>query len=425
MPKVKLTTKAVENAKAQPGDRLELFDATLPGFGLRVGATNKTWFVFYRIGGKQKRLNLGHFPALSLSDARIAAGKALEAVDAGDDPAIQRDDAAKAAASAQQYKAETGYAPGSFGDIAARYIKQECGLLRRGKEVEQIIDRELQPHWKDRPADALRRRDLSALLDPIILEGKIQKAHKVRELAIRVVNWAVDRGDLDANMLASASRGRKRSGILRREKRDRVLSMEELRDIWLACDEMTGPLPSIVKLLMTTGQRRDEVGAMRRAELDLEAGVWTIPSDRYKTGVVHVVPLTDLAKEVINGAAAVSDEFVFATRKDTHFSGYGKCKQRLDAKIAERRQKDNRPAMAPWTLHDLRRTLRTGLAEMKVDADTAERVLGHVIGGVEGVYNRHAYLEEKRHALQVWEDRIRRMLDHDPGGNVIQMAAQR
>jgi hypothetical protein len=83
MPKVKLTTKTVENAKVQPGERLELFDATLPGFGLRVGSTNKTWFIFYRFGGKQKRLNLGHFPALSLSDARTAAGKALESVDAG------------------------------------------------------------------------------------------------------------------------------------------------------------------------------------------------------------------------------------------------------------------------------------------------------------------------------------------------------
>lgn len=429
MPKVKLTAKSVENAKPPAGGRLELFDATLPGFGLRVGATNKTWFIFYRFGGKQRRLNLGHFPAISLGDARTLAGKALDAVERGVDPANLRDEAAQAAVQADAYEAENGFRPGTWGDLASRYIKAECSSLRRGWELEQIINRSLQPHWRDRPASELRRKDLTAILDPLIVADKVQMAHKVREIAIRVINWAIDRGELEANLLASPSRGRKRTGTLRRVPRARILTADELRDVWYACDQQAGPFPWVVKMLIVTGQRREEVGAMKWSELDLAAGTWTIPPERYKTGIVHLVPITQLARTILGGVDRLSDEFVFATRKDTHFQGYGKCKERLDAAIAKARNEDGRPVMEPWTLHDLRRTLRTGMAEMKIAPDIAERVLGHVIGGVEGVYNRYAYLDEKREALDLWASRIESLVSPPPAvdqlpANVIRLRAR-
>ncbi|WP_162801137.1 tyrosine-type recombinase/integrase [Azospirillum brasilense] len=425
MPKVKLTTKAVEAAKPlSPGQRLELFDTALPGFGLRVGDTNKTWFVFYRLVGKQKRFTLGHFPALSLSAAREAAGKALEKVEHGEDPAAEKEAAKARAHAALEQKAATGFLPDSFGSLASIYIRQECPGLRRGSELERIIDREIQPAWKDRPAADLRRRDLTALLDPFIIAGHVQKAHKVREIVVRIVNWAVDRGDLEANLLVSPSRGRKRSGILRREKRERVLSAEELAAVWAGCEELTGPFPAIVKTLILTGQRREEVGAMRWAELDLDNGLWTIPSDRYKTGIVHVVPLTEPVKKIITGLHRLSDDFVFATKKDSHFSGYSKCKARLDAMVAAQRAKAGLPDIDGWTLHDLRRTLRTGLSELRVNSDIAERVVGHVIGGVQGVYDRHAYLDEKRDALERWAAKVVGIVNPPPA-NVVQLHPDR
>ncbi|WP_448187905.1 tyrosine-type recombinase/integrase [Azospirillum sp. sgz301742] len=421
MPKVKLTQKAVENAKPpQPGQRLELFDVTLPGFGLRVGDANKTWFVFYRFGGKQKRHTLGHFPDLSLSKARELAGDALDAVRDGTDPAAEKQKVKETARKALEHKATTGYLPGSFGQLATLYIEQECGALRRGKEIERIIRREMLEAWKDRPAEELRRRDLTALLDPIINAGQVQKALKLRTIIVRIINWAVDRGDLEANLLASASKGRKKAGALRVTKRDRVLSADELRDVWQACNELSGPFPAIVKTLILTGQRRTEVGGMKWTELDLEAKLWTIPADRYKTMTLHVVPLSPAAVNVIESVSKVSDEFVFATNKDTHFSGFSKCKERLDKKVAELRKKAEAPTMPPWTLHDLRRTVRTGLSGLRVGSDIAERVIGHVIRGVEGVYDRHAYLEEKREALDLWAARVLAIVNPPPG-NVVQL----
>ncbi|MGR0187224.1 tyrosine-type recombinase/integrase [Azospirillum aestuarii] len=422
MPKVKLTTKTVENAKTPvPGIQTDLFDASMPAFGLRVGERRKTWFIIYRHCGKQKRHTLGHFPTMQLGQAREAAGKALQMVERGEDPAAEKVSAKAAAAAAQDHKTATGFLPDSFGSLASIYIEQECPSLRRGTELERIINREVQPAWKDRPATDLRRRDLTALLDPMIAAGHIQKAHKVREVIVRIVNWAVDRGDLEANLLVSPSRGRKRSGILRREKRDRVLSAEDLAAVWAGCDSLSGPFPSIVRVLLLTGQRREEVGAMRWAEVDLKAGLWTIPADRYKTGIVHVVPLTDPVKKIIQSQHRVSDDFVFATQKDSHFSGYSKCKARLDAKVAAKRSKAELPDIDGWTLHDLRRTLRTGLSELKIGSDIAERVIGHVIGGVRGVYDRFAYLDEKRDALERWANKVHSIVTPPPASNVIQL----
>ncbi|CAO3445662.1 hypothetical protein [Azospirillum argentinense] len=425
MPKVKLTTKTVENAKTPaPGLQIDLFDVSMPAFGLRVGERRKTWFIIYRHGGKQKRHTLGHFPALQLGPAREAAGKALEMVERGEDPAAEKVSAKAAATAAQAHKTATGFLPDSFGSLASIYIEQECPSLRRGSELERIIKREVQPAWKDRPAADLRRRDLTALLDPMIAAGHVQKAHKVREIVVRIVNWAVDRGDLEANLLVSPSRGRKRSGVLRREKRDRVLSADELAAVWAGCEAQSGPFPAIVKVLLLTGQRREEVGAMRWAELDMEAGLWTIPADRYKTGIVHVVPLTQAVKDIINGVSKLSDDFVFATKKESHFSGYSKCKARLDAQVAAQRAKAELPDIDGWTLHDLRRTLRTGMSELKVGSDIAERVIGHVIGGVRGVYDRFAYLDEKRDALERWATRVNNIVN-PPAGNVVQLHPER
>ncbi|QCO05423.1 tyrosine-type recombinase/integrase [Azospirillum argentinense] len=410
MPKVKLNAKVVENARTPvPGVQLDLFDASLPAFGLRVGDRRKTWFVIYRFGGKQKRLTLGHYPALSLGDARIAAGKALDAVDAGRDPAAERETSAKPVIPSD------GFLPGSFGALANLYITQACPHLRRGDEVEASITNNIVSVWRDKPVAELRRRDLTALIDPIVASGMRAKAHKVREQALCVMNWAVDRGDIEANLIASPSRGRRRVDPLRYQPRDRVLAPDELTDIWHACDELKGPLPYIVKILMLTGQRRDEVSGMRRAELDLEAGLWTIPSDRYKTGIAHIVPITPAVKDLLGKAPSASKEFVFATIPDSAFCGYSYGKKTLDRKIAERRTKAGLPEMPRWTFHDLRRTLRTGLSELRINSDVAERVLGHVIGGVVGIYDRHAYLDEKRDALERWAVRVAEIVGRPAG----------
>ena len=258
----------------------------------------------------------------------------------------------------------------------------------------------------------MRRRDLTALLDPLLSSGKMQAAHKLREITICIINWAIDHGDLEINLLASPSRGRRRTGILRRTRRDRVLNPEELRSIWVSCGEVGEPFGTIVRLLILLGQRRDDVGSMQRAELHLEEALWIIGANRYKTGIEHAVPSPPVAVELLRRVPAIDDRYVFSTSPGTRFSGFSKSKMRLD----------RLSGVSGWRLHDLRRTTRTGLAGLRVDPDVAERVIGHVIGGVRGIYDRHQYIDEKRAALERWPCRVAEIVDPPPD-NMVRLAA--
>jgi integrase len=406
-----LTDAKVRAMRPDPAGEFIQGDLAVPGFGVRVRPTGSpVYVVMRRLAGDAKptRVTIGRVGEIALADARDRAREATAALRRGVDVNAQKrqEELARRAerARVRQVEAETGYAPGTFGETAGRYIAQECASLRRGGEIAAIIRGRLLPSWGDRRLDDLRRRDLAALLDPIIGEGKLQAAHKVREVALRVLNWAADRGDIEINFLASASRGRKRAGILRRSRRDRVLSDHEIRAIWVATG-LVNPFGAIVRLALLTGQRRDEIAGMEWAELDLDAGLWVIPAVRYKTGIEHAVPLPASAVALIRSLPRVCERYVFSTRPGTRFSGYSKAKATLDGWAEVR----------GWRLHDARRTVRTGLAALRVDPDTAERVLGHVIGGVRGVYDRHAYLDEKRDALERWAQHLARIVDPQPG----------
>jgi integrase len=149
---------------------------------------------------------------------------------------------------------------------------------------------------------------------------------------------------------------------------------------------------------------------MEWAELDLDAGLWTIRPDRYKTEIEHAVPLPASAVELIGAVPRVCPRYVFSTRPGTRFSGFSKSKARLD----------ELSGVQGWRIHDLRRTVRTGLAGLRIEPDVAERVIGHVIGGVRGVYDRHAYIDEKREALERWALHVAGIIDPQPG-RVVQL----
>jgi integrase len=415
---VMLTDAKVRAMRPDPAGEFIQGDLAVPGFGVRVRPTGSpVYVVMRRLAGdaKPRRVTIGRVGEIALADARDRAREATAALRRGVDVNAEKrqEEIARRAerARVRQIEAETGFAPGTFGETAGRYIAQECASLRRGGEVAAIIRTRLLPSWGARRLDDLRRRDLAALLDPIIAEGKLQAAHKVREVALRVLNWAADRGDIEINFLASASRGRKRAGILRRSRRDRVLSDDEIRAIW-AASELVNPFGAIVRLALLLGQRRDEIAGMEWAELDLDAGLWVIPAGRYKTGIEQAVPLPAPAVALIKSLPRVCERYVFSTRPGTRFSGYSKAKAALD-RWAEVRG---------WRLHDARRTVRTGLAALRVDPDMAERVLGHVIGGVRGVYDRHAYLDEKRDALERWAARLAGIVGPPPK-NVVKLRA--
>jgi integrase len=207
--------------------------------------------------------------------------------------------------------------------------------------------------------------------------------------------------------------------------RDRVLNDAEIRALWATApdEDIFG---AIVKTLLLTAQRRDEVASMARSEMD-DAGVWTIPAERYKTGKPNIVPLSKRALAIVREQDQIDGcDLVFSTNGKTPFSGFGKCKDRLDAAMltvmrdmaAEQGEDPDKMTLAPWRLHDLRRTAKTLMSRAGVRPDVSERVLGHVIAGVEGVYDRYAYIEEKRIALETLAAEINRIIN-PPADNVV------
>ena len=178
-------------------------------------------------------------------------------------------------------------------------------------------------------------------------------------------------------------------------RRDRVLNDDELRAVWAVAD---GQFGAFVKLALLTAQRRDKIASMKWDDLD--GNVWTIATEAREKGNAGELVLPEMALNIINAQTRfTSNPYVFAGRGDTHINGWSRSKRQFGAKLSE-----------PWTIHDLRRTARSLMSRAGVRPDISERVLGHVIPGVEGVYDRHQYREEKAHALKVLAGLIENIL---------------
>jgi integrase len=230
--------------------------------------------------------------------------------------------------------------------------------------------------------------------------------------------WAVKRGAVRNNPFASLPIAK---SIARRE---RVLSDAELVEVWRAAPDMVQPYGAIVRLLILTGQRRGEVAGMRWNEISDDLATWSMPGQRTKNGVPHAVPLSAPAREILrerlpeDASAAkraieelrAGQSLVLPGLRGTPFAGWSKCKRALDRAIIESRQKaaasGTTPApLAPWSVHDLRRTVATGLQRLGVRLEVTEAILNHISGsrgGIAGVYQRHDWAAEKRAALDAW-----------------------
>jgi integrase len=202
------------------------------------------------------------------------------------------------------------------------------------------------------------------------------------------------------------------------ESRDRTLSDDEIKAIWKAADAAAYPFGGLVQMLLLTGARRDELREATWSEFDLDGALWTLPADRVKNGNEHWVPLSDTALQILNGMPRVKGGLLFTTTGDTPYSGLSKAKRRLD----------EASGVQGWTLHDLRRTAATGMAEKcGVQPHIIEAALNHISGeskrGVAGIYNRARYADEIRKALQAWADYVDGLVNGRPaiGGNVVRM----
>jgi integrase len=387
MPQRKLTDLIVEHAKAPAAGRLELWDALLPGFGLRVtGRGSKSWVLLYRLGGRdalKRRLTIGTYPALSLAKAREHARNVFDDVARGEDPAATK-----------RTQSQT------VSMIADEFIERYAKPRNRSwKESERILARYVKPRWGGRQMTNITRNDVIQLLDAIVDRGTPVMAKLTHSTIRKLFNWAVDRGVIAASpCIRIPPPGRAND-------RDRVLSDDELCSVWAGCDRLGWPFGPVVRLLLLTGQRRDEVATMSWQDIDFKAARWSLSRDKTKNKRAHEVPLSAEVLAILRTLPKVHDELVFTTNGRVPVAGFSMAKRRLDTAVAALRTDGNLPPLVDWHLHDLRRTMASGMARLGIAPHVIEKVLNHQTGAISGVaaiYNRYDYQNEKRQALDTW-----------------------
>jgi integrase len=415
MGKRALTAAAVERIKPPATGQAEHFDAGFPGLALRISHGGaRSWIYLYRVHGKQRRLTLGRYPALPLAEAREAWRTARAAIERGEDPA-----GAKAEAKRRE--------PDTVRSVAEQFIiKYAQPRNRTADEVGRMFELHLYPTLGSVRIETVTRRDLLDLLDTIEAKASGARANRVLANIRRMFSWAVERGIIEASPAANVrAPGQEKA-------RDRVLTDEEVTAFLRACEGMGEPFGPLFRLLLLTGQRREEVAAMPWAELDLGAAIWRLPGERTKNKRASDVPLAEQSVTLLQGLMRRSP-LVFPagfTRGDhagpRPVSGFGRAKDRLDTlMLAELRKTDPEATLPDWRLHDLRRTAASGMARLGVAVHVVEKLLNHVSGtfaGVVGVYQRHDFMAEKRAAAQTWANYLDSLSDVRPS-NVLDMGA--
>jgi integrase len=391
MPRRTLTDRFIASAKSIDGDaQTDYFDAAQQGLALRVTkAGTKSWTYHFSLSGRRVRMTFGTYPATSLAKAHTIADEARAALEAGRDPR-------SALAAPETLKA-----------ICEEWITREAGALRTGDTRKSTLERLVYPVLGNRPISDIRRSDIVRLLDGIEDTSGPVMADATLAFIRRVFNWHASRSD---DFRSPIVRGMARTKPGERARR-RILTDDEIRDVWSALNTAEVPdcYQRFVRMLLLTATRRNEAADMHSAEI--HGDVWTIPGPRYKTKLDHVIPLTAQARVLIGDKPG----FVFSTTNGTTpFHTLAEAKKELDKTIAAIRKADGREPMPHWQLHDLRRTARSLMSRAGVPTDHAERVLGHVIGGVRGTYDRHEYLDEKRAALEALARLIERIIANRP-----------
>lgn len=409
----KLTAVSVDNWK-KADRRQEVPDAATPGLYLVVQPSGKkSWTVRYRNGAKHRRMSLGRFPAVTLADARAKAREVQAAAAEGHDPAGER----------EHQRAERIDARLSERDrvktLFTQYAKRHLASLKSGAVVERELQRHVVDRWGDRDIHEITRRDVLDLLDEIADSGRVVTANRVRAYLNKFLSWCVERDVIDA----SPAMGVK--PVAKERSRDRVLSDEEICWLWRACEDLGQPWGPLGQTLLLTGQRLGEVVGMTDAEINGDE--WHLPAARTKNGRAHVVPLSPAAQDVLRAMERIEGRagLYHTTTGETPLSGFNRGRDRIAKRMEEiaATERGGSITIPRWTFHDLRRTAATGMARLGQPVAVVEAVLNHVSGavsGVAGVYNRHAYSDEKRIALEAWSRFVADLVnDQAAGENVV------
>jgi integrase len=370
----------------------------------------------YRVGGRLVRETIGTMANIpNVADARALASASMKKAQAGTHPIEEKrrsledevrraDEAALVAVARQRDTIENVVA-----EFMKRYMRGRKHSARYVVETQRNFDKHVLPRWRDRDIKSISRRDLNDLLDTIVDEGKPVAANRVLSAVRKLFNWSIQRGIIEASPAWMIERPSDET------KRERTLTPNEIRTLWAATETLGYPFGAFFRMALATGQRRSEVATMRWHDIDTEERIWTLPAEMTKAGRSHVVPLSRLAMKILSGCRALtSSPYVFSSRKSGPIAGYSKAKQALDSLMTARGDIES------WTIHDLRRSVGTGLGKRGVSRFVIARVLNHADSTVTAIYDRHEYLPEKREALEKWGGYLEGLIQQPPE-NVVPM----
>ncbi len=389
----------------RPGETIWEFGGAR-GFGVRRQKDGASFVFKYRFAGEQRFYTLGrHGTDLTVEQARKAVEAVRGRVAMGADPAKEKREARKRVARDKRT---------AFRLIARKFIARHAKPnTRTWRETKRILDRYVLPEWGERPIADIRRGDVVDLLDTVEDRSGSAMAHHVLAVVRKLFNWWASRTD-DFRSPIVAGMGRIKA---KERARTRTLSDAELRAVWKASATITPAVyGALIQFLILTAQRRDEASRAKRSEFQRDE--WLIPAERYKTGQPHLVPLSEAARTLVESQPRFGP-FLFTTNGKTPFSGFSKTKARLDTMVlAELRRLDSKAILEPWRHHDLRRTARSLMSRAGVDADHAERALGHAIPGIRATYDLHSFAREKRLAFERLAEMVQRIVN-PPAENVV------
>jgi integrase len=407
MPSIRLTQVAVDKLKPPARGRVVFWDRHLPGFGVRITDNGaKSWIVTYRVNRKFVMETIGSVALIpKVDEARNRARASMLEARGGINPVGEK----KLARAQQEDKAkEAQRKTVSFvvGEYFSRYVDKKY-RPSSAKETRRTFEKDMLPRWGNRDITTIARADVRSMLNDVEKRGASAANHLLAMLKTFFV-WVVSEeiyGDQNPTTNLKPP--------CKDVARDRVLADDEIVSFWNASEKIGWPYGPLFKMLLLTAQRRNEIGRMTWDEIDLGNAVWTIPKERAKNGNAHIVQLSDCAVEIFKALPRINgSRYVFTTAGTTPVNGWSAAKAALDKRMGEGES---------FTLHDLRRTAASGMAQLGILPHVVDKILNHTSGKISGVaatYNRFEYAPERKAALETWARYVESLVHPGPS-NVV------
>jgi integrase len=417
MPSIRLTQVAIDKIKPPSTGRAIYWDRLLPGFGLMVTTNGaKSWKAMYRVNRKAVMETIGSLATIpKVDDARDLARQSMVKARTGTNPVAERKQ--REQQNARNNPGQEDTEKNSVNHIVTRYLSKHVDANykpRTAKETRRSFAKDVLSRWGKRDISAITRADVRRVLDDLQDRGPSAANHLLAMLKTFFA-WTVNEEFIGRDQNPTTDLKPPSKDV----ERDRILTDDEIVSFVTGCDKIGWPYGALFKLLLLTGQRRNEVGGMEWSEIDIRERIWTIPAKRSKNGKLHIVHLSEPACEILATVPRINgSEFVFTNTGSTPVNSWSAAKAALDKHV---------PVQEPFTLHDLRRTAASGMAKIGIAPQVLERVLNHTSGTIKGVariYNRYEYANERKSALEAWARHVETLIRPVPQ-NVVAIAQAR